>query len=370
MNYGRYNRSVTVLSGQGRDFAAADGQIAGYLKVETGNNKGAMRCSVENLRPYPKGDYVYKLILFGNRGERTIHSVVGTVPVGRSGNGEGYFRFDPNDVDGRGNDYMCFSTAVVAAVSMKNDREPLHPVLKGNTGNEPEARPLAASVNRSGSQERNGTDGGGLQERNGIDEGGGEKDAAGAMPDRAEQAPEAVPGEEGEKEEINGWKTPEALKDRIHEERKQDVKPEGRCFNGFYNEYILHACAHTCQVAEYYEEVKPFAEDRTGARWKKIMNIMNLPLVSPGAHYFASLYHHYIFGARPDQRGYASCYFFGIPGRKMDAEQPDGGRSGFVFWQPVKGAENQKNPYGYWIVEIDGRTGDIREVTIEMAAEV
>lgn len=520
MNYGRYNRSVTVLSEQGRDFAAGDGKVAGYLKIETGNNKGAMRCSVENLRPFPKGDYLYKLILFGSRGERTIHAVIGTVPVGRSGNGEAYFRFNPVDVDGRGNSYEYFSTAIVASVSMRDDQEPLHPILKGNTGNEPEElRPWAASENNEYRSENNvraaraGSESGELFYENGAEQDGHYPDFAGPE-GRAESDPNdadrmaadpnlvkpganlterqvdfSVPGQSSGadmKRNANGpnGTNPVPAQNKTQDEpgrggtatRSQDSantaagnrqstaspgpggtasrgqqessaaaagsgresasqtrgnadRPnqvnaadrdqrnttganqtnaagrdqanaapqnsqrntasqnrasaagqnaqspgnksrERRTFNRFYNEHVLHACVHTCQVAEYYEEVKPFSADKTGARWKKIMNITNLPLVSPGAHYFASLYHHFLFGARPDDRGYASCYFFAIPGRRLEAEQPDGGRSGFVYWQPMKGMEGQKNPYGYWIVEIDGQTGDIREVSIEKAVEM
>lgn len=359
MNYGRYNRSVMILSEQGREFAGGEGRVTGYLKVETGNNKGAMRCSVENLRPWPKGDYIYKLILFGNRGERMTHAVIGTVPVGRSGSGEAYFRFNPLDVDGKGNDYASFSAAVVASVSMRDDGEPLHPVLKGNTGNESEEapRPLAASISEKRDEDVEPAAEEPVQEVKPA-----ARPAAGSEKNSA-----AGPTMDSVKN-LGAGPTMDSVKDsaaRPAAGSEKNSAAGARCYNDFYNEYILHACAHTCQVAEYYEEVRPFVEDRTGARWKKIMNIMNLPLVSPGAHYFASLYHHYLFGARPDERGYASCYFFGIPGRRMEAEQPDGGRSGFVYWQPMKGTESQKNPYGYWIVEIDGQTGDIHNVTIE-----
>jgi hypothetical protein len=119
--------------------------------------------------------------------------------------------------------------------------------------------------------------------------------------------------------------------------------------------------------------VTPFERDRTGARWKKIVNITNLPLVSPGAHYFATQYRHYIFGAKPDEKGYATKFFFGIPGRFLDEEQPDGGRSGFTYWQPIRGADpvferyrkgelGNRNAYGYWIIAVDGKTGSIEEV--------
>lgn len=424
MNYGRYNRSVTVLSGQSRDFSAREGGLSGHLKVETGNNKGAMRCTVDNLRPWPKGEYIYKLILFGSRGERTIHALIGTIPVSKTGTGEAYFRFNPLDVDGKGNGYQRFTTAIVASVSMRSDREPLHPILKGETGNDPgEIQTRAASLDggREGAGEGgearrqkeellDGKEGEALEEEIGepqregdgavmeggtAEAGGAEKRRPVLETDRAETGLGVGRAETGlgvgrmetglgvgrtetglgvgRAETGLGVGRTEAGSEDGHGVfcgQKGGSRRPRDCFNRFYNEHVLHTCIYTCQVAEYYEEVKPFREDRTGARWKRIVNITNLPLVSPGAHYYASLYRHYLFGARPDRRGYASCYFFAIPGRNMEAEQPDGGRSGFRYWQAMKGSEEQKNPYGYWILQIDGQTGDILEVSIEKLEEV
>ena len=146
-----------------------------------------------------------------------------------------------------------------------------------------------------------------------------------------------------------------------------------KTYNNFYNEYILNACAHTCRIAEFYEDVIPFDKDKTEARWKKIVNITSLPIVSPGAHYFATQYRHYLFGAKADENGIAIKFFYGIPGRFLDEEQPDGGKSGFTYWQPIRGADPafegyrkgeyaNKNVYGYWIVAVDGETGNIEEV--------
>lgn len=335
MNYRRYNRSVTVFAEQNWDFALPGKEAGGNLKIETGNNRGAMRCSLMNLQPYVRGEYLYKLILFGTRGERTIHAVVGTVPVNRSGNGDAYFRFDPLDVNGKGDEYGYFTTAIVAAVSMKNSGEPLHPVLKGSLGNET-ADTASASPRKSSEIVRQ-------KEKSREPE---EHDSAGL---KSNTGPSAEQRSEAEQE-----KEPPAERRTL------------KSFNRFYNDYLLHFCIQTCQMADYYEEVWPFVKDQTGARWKKILNVGHFPLISPGAHYFAGKYRHYLFGARPDGRGYASCYFLAVPGQNTQTEQPDGGKSGFLYWQPAKGqdkgSENSQDPCGYWIVEIDGQTGDIREV--------
>ena len=348
MNYVKYNRSFVMMEEQNNQFAARESvPIKGYLKVETGNNKGALRCTVQNLRYYEKGDYIYKLILFGKKGERTIHTTIGNLVVNRQGNGESYFRFLPGDIDGKGNAYHNFSTAIVAAASTKDEREPLHPVLKGVTFNEGES--FQSELFQISDEDE--------QEDNGFDQ----------ILNRLDQIVEEV------EEAMQSEATSDDLLRNEAAVPSHDEAISKRTYNNFYNEYILNACAHTCRLAEFYEDVFPFDKDKTGARWKKIVKTTNLPIVSPGAHYFATQYRHYIFGAKADEDGVATRYFFGIPGRFLSEEQPDGGKSGFTYWQPIRGADRvfeqstygeNGNPeaYGYWIVSVDGKTGNIEEV--------
>jgi hypothetical protein len=356
MNYVKYNRSFVMMEEQGNQFAAKESvPIKGYLKVETGNNKGALRCAVQNLRYYEKGDYIYKLILFGKKGEKTIHTIVGSLLVNRQGNGETYFRFQPLDMDGKGNCFHHFSTAIIAAASTKDEKESLHPVLKGITFSEEE--PFQAELFQVDERKERIEEMEEVQEQ--INEQERERDDE--MELEQEQAAEADPRADTD-----------TLDNAVAAD--EDAAAVRKNYNSFYNEFILNACAHTCRVAEFYENVNPFEKDKTGAKWKKIINITNLPLVSPGAHYFATQYHHYLFGAKADEKGTASRFYFGIPGRFLDEEQPDGGRSGFTYWQPIRGAnildtengrtdyQSRKISYGYWILAVDGKTGNIEEI--------
>lgn len=366
MNYVKYNRAFVMMEDQGSQFAARESApIKGYLKVETGNNKGALRCVVQNLRFYEKGDYIYKLILFGKKAERTIHTVIGNLQVNRQGNGETYFRFLPLDVDGKGNSYHQFTTAIIAAASTKDDREPLHPVLKGVTFSEEE--PFQSELFQVGEESESG-------HSSEIDNIISQIDKLVEDMEEVLQSEEETSEEDardGEAPQDTFQSQPDTAAAVLNEAESNHVTKKN--YNSYYNEYILNACAHTCRVAEFYEDVTPFERDKTGARWKKIVNITNLPLVSPGAHYFATQYRHYIFGAKPDENGVATRFYFGIPGRFLDEEQPDGGRSGFTYWQPIRGAdpvfENyrkgeraNRSAYGYWIVAVDGKTGCIEEV--------
>ena len=323
MNYLKYNRNFVMMEEQSRDFAAKDAPIKGYLKVETGNNKGAMRCVVQNLKYHNRGDYTYKLIFFGKKHGKTLHSIIGSLIINRYGNGETYFRFDPMNLDGKGNRYEDFSVAIVAAASNFDETEALHPILKG--------------INHTNQDSGSALD----LDRFGIEE---KRDSGTVMVHATEDSESMAV-------------TSEAVTASAPEpEKKREL------FNRYYNEYLLQFCNYTCGVASYYENVAPFDLDRTGAKWKKIQNLGILPLVSPGAHHYAQQYKHFLFGAKPDSEGVATEYFFAVPGRFAKEEQPDGGRSGFVYWQPVVGAPHERTSYGYWIVAVDAHTGDIVEV--------
>lgn len=320
MNYVKYNRNFVMMEEQSKDFTAKDSPVKGYLKIETGNNKGALRCVVQNLKYHSRGDYTYKLIFFGKKQGKTLHANLGSLIINRYGNGETYFRFDPLNLDGKGNSYEDFSVAIVAAASNFDETEPLHPVLKGVK------QPLPGQS---------------AQPEMGFDEG-----------------VVAVSAQPVEPEKIEKFEELEEIAETIAE-----IPSQNRAiYNSYYNEYLLHFCNYTCGVAGYYDDVMPFDLDRTGAKWKKVQNIGNLPLVSPGAHHFATQYKHYLFGAKPDSDGVASEYFFAVPGRFAKEEQPDEGRSGFVYWRPVVGAPHEQTAYGYWIVAVDAKNGDIEEV--------
>lgn len=132
MDYDRYERFFVMLEEQGEDFAMRRStKCGGHIKIETGEGRGAIRIGVRNLRHFENEEYIYKLILFGTAKEKTIYSVVGTVNVNKIGNGETYFRFDPKRMDKHEHELADYSHVIVAAMSTKDENEPLHPVMKG-----------------------------------------------------------------------------------------------------------------------------------------------------------------------------------------------------------------------------------------------
>lgn len=281
----RHKKSFVMLEEQNHNFAQDKAKpIKGYLKIETGGGRGAIRVGADNLRYFERGGYVYKLLLFGKKNEKTIYKIAGSLLLSSRGRGETYLRLNPLDVDGNGNGLERFHIAIVAAVSTTDSREPLHPILRGDMA---------------------------------------------------------------EKEPIKCRKAAE------------------NTYNQYYNQYILECCAGIENKREMYDRTVPFQEDRTGADWIRVVNLGRFPMVSPGAQYMISRYRHFIFGTDDDY------YYIGVPGRYLEKEQPDGGRSGFVLWQPIVGAEgyhadekdaplkNRQVAYGYWIAAINRSAGTI-----------
>lgn len=291
MDYTRYKKNVVMLNEQNRDFALDRNKpVTGYIKLETGEGKGALRIGGENLRYYEKGKYAYKLILFGKQKEKTIYKVLGSLSINNKGVGESYLSFDPVNIDGKGNRFDDYNVAVLVAVSINNTKEPLHPILRGT-----------------------------------------------------------LPFEEEEKKTVRA----------------------ARNYSGYYHKFVLSTCQDLEDKRDLYDNIIPFKEDITGAKWKKISKTNRFPIVSPDTQYILSRYRHFIFGIGKQH------YFIGVPGRYMEREQPEGGMSGFTFWQPIVGAENyyateQNAPlknrqaaYGYWIAAVSKDNGIIEEFTKE-----
>ena len=312
MNYEKYDRFFIRLEGENRDFAMRTAEsVRGHIKIETGNRKGAMRIGVQNLRYQGRGEYLYKLIFFGTEKERTIYAMIGTLSVNQMGSGETYFRFDPSAMDANGHELFDFSHAIVAAASETDDREPLHPVLKG-TLEFPEHVETGEAV-------------------------------------RAAAVPKNPGAEQHRPDSANA------------------VSDEPLCYNAYYNRYIAMCCLKMDREKNVYDRVMPFREDVTGADWTKVTENPVLPLVSPGAQQMVQKYRHYIFG----QSG--NYYYFGVPGRFLREEQPENGASGFTLWQPIVGAEDyhateettpmemRRLAYGYWIVAVEKESGNIVE---------
>ena len=132
MDFSKITKSPIVLKEENKRYAFDPGkEMFGYMKVEQDEDKGLIIVIMDNVKFFPKGEYVYKLVLAGTKNERRCYHMVGNISLNAFGKGEASFRINPNDLDGCGTALSDYSMAIIAAMSTVNCRESLHPVLKG-----------------------------------------------------------------------------------------------------------------------------------------------------------------------------------------------------------------------------------------------
>lgn len=133
MDFSKVKKSPILLQEENRRFALDKTQkIHGHMKLENDADKGLIVVLAENVKFFPQGEYVYKLIFAGTKKEKRHYHLVGTLSLNAYGTAEGSFRINPQNLDGHGMALWDFSTAIIAATSTINSRESLHPVLKGS----------------------------------------------------------------------------------------------------------------------------------------------------------------------------------------------------------------------------------------------
>lgn len=288
MDFSKTRKSPILLQEVNRSYAFdLQKPMRGFVRLENSLQRGIVTTVIENIKFFPRGDYVYRLLLRGMKKEQPMYHLLGSLSLSALGRGEGTFRINPSDLDGQGNGLWEFDSIIVAAAAGSDSREPLHPILQGNF---------------------------------------------------------RIPRPEGTARTA----TP------------KDYSP-------FYHQFVLERCIAIAQKQRQLDDIRPFRQDATSARWKKILDPALFPILSPGSENAVKIYGHFIWGWNDTH------YFLGVPGRFLSAEQPDGGRSGFAFWQPILGMEalaqdtslsreqRRQQTYGYWIASISRATGRIEE---------
>ncbi len=143
--------------------------------------------------------------------------------------------------------------------------------------------------------------------------------------------------------------------------------------------YYKSVHKYVMDMLKYSEEMKPFENNIEGCKWwqmkynKQNMQRVFLPFFGYilNTHYYnpyvsymnncndlMDKYGHYIFGINYNDDE-PKHYIYGVPGRYLYKEQPFRGMTGFVYWHPIEDKNPQKGDYGYWLIHIDSKTGNI-----------
>ena len=82
MEISKITKSPIVLKEENKRYAFDSAkEIKGYIKIDQDDDKGLIVVIVENIRFFPKGEYVYKLILAGTKNERRCYHLVGDISL-------------------------------------------------------------------------------------------------------------------------------------------------------------------------------------------------------------------------------------------------------------------------------------------------
>lgn len=160
----------------------------------------------------------------------------------------------------------------------------------------------------------------------------------------------------------------------------QNQGPFYRQPNTQYKKYSQMVYKYVKDMLKHSEEIEPFEKNLKGYKWWKMMYdnqsmyrgflpffgyILNIYYYNPYMCYMNNCnnmmhkYGHYIFGIAYDKNNGAKYYVYGIPGRYLYKEQPFRGMTGFVYWHPLEDKSPKKGDYGYWLLHIDGKTGNV-----------
>ncbi len=479
MDSRRYRRYFVILEGAEEGFESRKNKKPkGYAKIETRNGKGVLNCYVQNLKYFEEAEWIYRGYLIGTKKEKPIYMQTGVIVIDQDGKGELNWKFDVENVDGRGSSFDDFN--VIAVIAEKADRgitqeinAPLvgfidkrktewKHVFKEEVQKEQAQtkEPSKEEVERSSIQKEAYHEGLVPQTKERV-----ESDLEGKkteMPSEKEEIEllrqEAETGasetvEEEEKEEkwkqedknqkAEAYAPADAVekgeelleKDKENKEMKQaalqhqevekdseertreDIEKAGqhshdtKAFEGeeqafaagytgeekdskeevkqefaqktagpgYQSQYFKMVCEYIQNVLKYYPKVEPFEKNIEGCNWWKIScnhqtlyrqfmpfyGYMNHMRGYPYANYMASCsdliykYQHYIFGIQKDEQGEIVHYLYGVPGRFLLSEQPDQGMTGFVYWHPMEDKTAERGDYGYWILHIDSKTGNV-----------
>lgn len=374
MDYSKYSRSFIILDDKKSNFRNTNESIKGHIKIEIRNNQGTLRCIVQNLKYYEDGRFLYKLYFFGKKNNDTIFLNAGTLVIDKQGRAEHIYKFNPSNLDGKGKELYDYNLAAIIAQPNKEilEDDTIYPVMTGT---------LSKEKMSSGEEE-------------GMVNAHEETDEP-KMPDNTlnNEVPSlsSASSDESPSGSIPEKKILQPLQEDVYKKTFSTPKTEAspktivkKAFdtNRYFGGYVRAVSNNLENVLSFYNASEPFEYDKIGCTWWKVTNLVNIPFANtsylqgfpdymnsfymqnsqqrefyPSCHDLIYKYQHYIFGIEHDKINNNKYYYYGIPGRYMKEEQPDNGKSGFIYWQPLKGIEKQPGDYGYWINCIDAVTG-------------
>lgn len=393
---------------------------AGYSRIEIKNKRLKVLTHVQNLKPLTGDDRVYKAYLIGKDGTGIFSINSGTFNVDQSGRGECIFEADSSDIKKTGHSADNIKAIVVVCQQVGSvESPPLGYCLNGYIDKNEDIDWKAAFAKdknierpkvKQQVQTKEQQDV--LQEQD-LDQ----QEVRGEIEQEIEQKVEQKSEQEIKLEqqeqivetedEDSSYPDIDDLLDIVnrgisykseHDEQQeqQDIEPENKKKQaeitdrdnihqenkyrdflksetsreqvyGRYNRFWDDIENYFTDLFAFYNKVEPFAQRLEGYDWRKIdlasIGFNGIYSVVPAYYYMynsnLSRYRHYLLGIAYKDRK-VKYVVYGLPGTNCKEEQPYGGKTGYVYWQPVeKDCLNREEDFGYWLLHIDADTGEV-----------
>ncbi|WP_053954857.1 hypothetical protein [Inediibacterium massiliense] len=128
MDRKQYRRYFIILDHEDKGFQNKEGKMPkGYTKIETRNGKGVLNHYIENMKYFEDAEYMYKGYLIGTKNHICIEN--GTFMMDQDGKGELSWKFDPDNVDGKGHSITDFNVIAIMAKPREIEKEVATPLV-------------------------------------------------------------------------------------------------------------------------------------------------------------------------------------------------------------------------------------------------
>ncbi|SCX79225.1 hypothetical protein [Alkaliphilus peptidifermentans] len=397
----RYRRFFVILEGEDTTFEKSKlGGLKGYAKVEISNEKGTMALYCQNLKSTEGKDMRYRWYLINAKGDKEPNIVdIGPMEIDGNGKGEMQWEFNAENVKASGEAIDQFNLLVLLAETIGQNKVLEAPLVgyidkeKINWKSMIEGK-LFGSFKKSESavsfnEKAKGNETTSIK----VEETIQEKEEPEKKPVIGAKEPV---DKESSKEEIEE-STPQASYSFEEDKLESETIAEPNKSESFDNTYKKEEPANDPfgeknllkslqgyieSTLKMFPKVNPFDNNLAGYQWWQIYYnyqtiyrsympfIAYIEGINQTSNYYPYqqpseyhrqiyLYQHYIFGIVYDQENIAKYYVYGIPGRKINQEQPYKGSTGFTYWHPCRVESNDNNASGYWLLHIDVKTGKV-----------
>lgn len=367
MSHGKLYRSFIILQEDERGHSiSGDKPLSGYAKIEAKNDKCKITFYAQNMKK--DGEKCSMMLVCCKKGMKQLINL-GAVNINDQGKAETSSEFFSNDIGGVGISFDKVSGAalckdvggkkIIIMYGFMNGEMPTddwksYPVVYSKTS--AETKPVETKlVENKPAQEKKEKKENNKEYNN--DEYGKHIEKKTDEAELKEEIKVKIEGEvkvEKDRDELSEFdeyeRNIEAAKnvEKDWQEEFQVRGSVGEFFTSVVDDYEEERHHKDIKYCKWYNiPVKNFDSMCNVSNYNKY-TIIYYPMIN----YFPYIkkYGHFMIGLKCDEEGKVKYLVYAVPGTKDKADQPYGGKSGFVTWMPD---ETKGKDMGYWLMFYD-----------------